>query len=128
MDSKGLICAERADAQAGKLAHHKVPFAHAGVGQVANLLSAVEAIKPSILIGVSTIHGAFNEEMVKAMAQINEHPIIFPLSNPTSCAECSFEDAKQWSKGNVMFASGSPFPPLCFNGEQCHPAQVRNGG
>lgn len=124
LDSKGLICAERADAQAGRLAHHKVPFAHAGVGPLPGLLSAVQTLKPTILIGVSTIHHAFTQQVVEAMSQLNEHPIIFPLSNPTCKSECSYEEAMQWSNGSVLFASGSPFQPLCFNGEECHPSQV----
>lgn len=125
MDSKGLICAERADAQAGSLAHHKVPFAHAGVGPLPDLLSAVRTLQPTILIGVSTIHHAFNQQVVEAMCEVNPQPIIFPLSNPTCKSECSFEQAAQWSRGSVLFASGSPFQPLCINGEECHPAQVR---
>uniref|UniRef100_A0A383VNK3 Malic enzyme n=1 Tax=Tetradesmus obliquus TaxID=3088 RepID=A0A383VNK3_TETOB len=126
MDSKGLICAERPDAQAGSLAHHKVPFAHAGVGHLPDLLSAVRTLKPTILIGVSTIHHAFNQQVVEAMCEVNPQPIIFPLSNPTCKSECSFEQAAQWSRGSVLFDSGSPFQPLCINGEECHPAQANN--
>jgi malate dehydrogenase (oxaloacetate-decarboxylating)(NADP+) len=125
MDSKGLICAERADAQAGTLAHHKAPFAHAGVGPLPDLLSAVRTLQPTILIGVSTILDTFTKEGVEAMCEYNEQPIIFPLSKPTCTSECSFEDALQRSCGSVLFASGSPFQPLSINGQEFHPAQVR---
>jgi malate dehydrogenase (oxaloacetate-decarboxylating)(NADP+) len=124
MDSKGLICAERADAQAGTLAHHKAPFAHAGVGPLPDLLSAIRTLQPTILICVSAIHNAFTQQVVEAMCEYNAQPIIFPLSNPTCKSECSFADALQWSHSSVLFASGSPFQPLCINGQECHPAQV----
>lgn len=70
----------------------QVPFAH-DVAPADDLLSAVQQLRPSILIGVSTVANAFTQEVVEAMAEINTRPLIFPLSNPTSKSECTFEQA-----------------------------------
>jgi len=123
MDSKGLVCKSRLSG----LQPHKVAFAH-DVEYQPDLLSAIDAIKPTALIGVSTIGGAFNEDVVKAMAVLNERPIIFPLSNPTSKAECTFEQAMRWTDGKVVFASGSPFDPVTRqrDGVKVFPAQANN--
>lgn len=77
-------------------------------------------------MGVSTIAKAFNKEVIELMSQINERPIIFALSNPTSKAECSAEEAYTWSKGKAIFASGSPFPPCNFEGKTFVPGQGNN--
>lgn len=88
---------------------------------------AVKQLKPTMLVGVSTIAGAFTKEVVELLAEINERPIIFPLSNPTSKAECTYEDAFEWTKGKVVFASGSPFPQLTgLDGKLYYPAQANN--
>jgi malate dehydrogenase (oxaloacetate-decarboxylating)(NADP+) len=125
LDSKGLVCAERGPVSS--LQHHKRAFAHEGVPYCKDLLSAVEQLKPTALIGVSTIAKAFDEPVVRAMTALNTRPIIFPLSNPTSKAECTFEEAYKWSDGKVLFASGSPFSPLAGNDGKTHyPAQANN--
>jgi malate dehydrogenase (oxaloacetate-decarboxylating)(NADP+) len=121
IDSKGLVCKSRTDLQ-----EHKLPFAH-DVPYEPNLLAAVKALKPSVLIGVSTITGAFSKEVLEVMHENNERPVIFPLSNPTSKAECTFEEAYHYTGGNVVFASGSPFPPYTTNDERTlYPAQANN--
>mmetsp|Transcript_6484 Transcript_6484/g.9940 ORF Transcript_6484/g.9940 Transcript_6484/m.9940 type:complete len:510 (-) Transcript_6484:359-1888(-) len=120
MDSKGLVCKSRQDLQP-----HKVAFAH-DVPFQADLVSAIRAIRPTILVGVSTLASAFTEEVVKLMAELNPRPIIMPLSNPTSKAECTFEQAVSWTDGKVVFASGSPFPPLQHGGRTLYPAQANN--
>ena len=128
MDSKGLVCKQRLDApQTPKhaLQPHKIAFAH-DVPYQPDLSAAIDAIKPTVLIGVSTIHGAFDETIVRKMAALNERPIIMPLSNPTSKAECTFEQAVRWSDGKVVFASGSPFPPMKYGGRTLFPAQANN--
>jgi malate dehydrogenase (oxaloacetate-decarboxylating)(NADP+) len=68
-------------------------------------------------MGLSTIRGIFDETIVKKMATINQDPIIFPLSNPSSNAECTFEEAMKWTDGRAVFASGSPFPNYVHNGK-----------
>jgi len=120
LDSKGLVCKSR-----DQLQPHKMAFAH-DIPYQPDLISAIRAIRPTILVGVSATAGAFNEEAVTTMAAINARPIIMPLSNPTSKAECTFEQAVLWTAGKVVFASGSPFPPLQHKGTTLYPAQANN--
>ncbi|MFA5123210.1 NAD-dependent malic enzyme, partial [Zavarzinia sp.] len=105
-DINGLVVADRND-----LAPFQRPFAHKGE-QLRDFAQAVEVLKPTGIIGVSAVAKAFTQEVIEAMARINERPIIFPYSNPTSHAECTAEEAYKWSEGRAIFASGSPFPPV----------------
>ena len=116
VDSKGLVTSERTG-----LAHHKLNYAHeppkmkdgqscGGEGDA--LLDAVNAIEPSALMGVSAQGGSFTETILKRMAALNEHPLIFALSNPTSKAECTATEAYIHTNGRAVFASGSPFDPV----------------
>lgn len=120
VDSKGLVVKSRQD-----LAEHKLRYAH-DFPFAADLLSAVKTLKPTALIGVSTIAKSFNQAVVEAMSEMNERPIIFALSNPTSKAECSAEEAYSWSKGRAIYASGSPFPPYVYEGKTFVPGQGNN--
>jgi len=120
VDSKGLVVKDRKD-----LAHHKLPYAHPHA-PCPDFLSAVKALKPSVVIGVSTQASAFNAKVVEALCQINERPIIFALSNPTSKSECTAEEAYNFSKGRAIFASGSPFPPCTVGGKTFEPGQGNN--
>ena len=120
VDSKGLVVKGRAD-----LAEHKLPFAH-DHAPLSDLLTAVNALRPTVLIGVSGQPHTFSEPVVRAMSAINERPVIFALSNPTSKSECTAEQAYEWSAGQAIFASGSPFPPLTYRGRLLVPAQANN--
>lgn len=91
-----------------------------------DFMAAIESIKPSTIIGVSTIGGAFNQKVVEAMARINERPVILALSNPTEHAECTAEQAYQWSKGKAIYAAGVPFAPVRFNNQTFMPGQANN--
>jgi malate dehydrogenase (oxaloacetate-decarboxylating)(NADP+) len=120
VDSKGLVVAGR-----GELAHHKLRYAHAHA-PVADFAEAVRQLKPTALIGVSAMAGGFTQEAVKEMARLNERPIIFALSNPTSKAECTAEEAYAWTEGRALFASGSPFAPVTVGGRRYVPRQGNN--
>ncbi|CAK9328289.1 unnamed protein product [Citrullus colocynthis] len=121
VDSKGLIVHSRKDS----LQHFKKPWAHEHE-PVKDLLSAVKAIKPTVLIGSSGVGRTFTKEVIEAVASINEKPLIMALSNPTSQSECTAEEAYTWSEGRAIFASGSPFDPFEYNGKLFVPGQSNN--
>ncbi|KAF3446728.1 hypothetical protein FNV43_RR11908 [Rhamnella rubrinervis] len=121
VDSKGLIVNSRL----GSLQHFKKPWAHEHE-PVKELLDAVKAIKPTVLIGSSGVGKTFTKEVVEAMADFNEKPLILALSNPTSQSECTAEEAYTWSKGRAIFASGSPFDPVNYEGKVFVPGQANN--
>ena len=108
-----------------KLQHHKIPFAH-DRAFIKTLDEAVKTLRPRVLIGVSTQASSFTPAILRLMSEINERPIIFPLSNPTHLAECTFEEAMANTQQRVVFASGSPFPPMEVKGVTHYPAQANN--
>ncbi|THU52939.1 hypothetical protein C4D60_Mb10t09180 [Musa balbisiana] len=118
VDSKGLIVSSRMES----LQHFKKPWAH-DHEPVNNLLDAVKAIKPTVLIGTSGVGKTFTQDVVEAMASFNEKPVILALSNPTTQSECTAEEAYTWSKGCAIFASGSPFDPVEYEGKIFVPGQ-----
>ncbi|XP_004628315.1 NADP-dependent malic enzyme [Octodon degus] len=121
VDSKGLIVKGRAS-----LTQEKAKFAHEHK-EMKNLEAIVKEIKPTVLIGVAAIGGAFTEPILKDMAAFNQRPIIFALSNPTSKAECSAEQCYKITQGRAIFASGSPFDPVTLpNGRTLYPGQGNN--
>jgi malate dehydrogenase (oxaloacetate-decarboxylating)(NADP+) len=119
-DINGLLVSSRTD-----LAEFQKPFAQDGA-PVSTFVEAVRALRPTGIIGVSTVPKLFNREVIQAMAEINERPIIFPYSNPTSRSECTAEEAYRWSDGRAVFASGSPFPPVEIAGHKFVPGQGNN--
>ena len=121
VDTKGLVTNDRGDG----LAEHKVYFSrddNAGK-QYKSLEDVVNHVKPTILMGLSTIGGAFSPRILTNMGKWNDHPIIFPLSNPSANSECTFEDAVKYTNGKALFASGSPFDELEYNGKRLLPGQ-----
>ncbi len=120
VDSKGLVVASRKD-----LAPHKLPYAHEHA-PAEDFLAAVKALKPTAIIGAGATPGLFTQEVVETMSELNERPIVFALSNPTSKSECTAEQAYRWSGGRALFASGSPFDPVDFDGAHYVPRQGNN--
>ncbi|MCI0449700.1 MAG: NAD-dependent malic enzyme [Chlorobi bacterium] len=119
-DRHGLVTKSRND-----LADYKLPFAR-DYEFVSDFLEAIHLIKPTAIIGVSTIKSAFNQKIIEAMSELNKKPIIFACSNPTSHSECTAEEAYKWSDGRAIFASGSPFEPVELKGKTYYPGQGNN--
>jgi malate dehydrogenase (oxaloacetate-decarboxylating)(NADP+) len=119
VDIDGLLVKGR-----GNLLPHNEEFAHE-YPQL-NFLEAVKELKPHILIGASGAGGAFNQEIIEAMALNHETPVIFALSNPTANSECTASQAYEWSKGKAVFASGSPFGEVEYGGKMFKPGQGNN--
>jgi len=119
-DANGLLENTRAD-----LAPFQRPYSHAHA-PCRDFVAAIESIQPTVLIGVSTAARAFDQRVIQAMARINQRPVIFPFSNPTSRSECTAEEAYRWSEGRAVFASGSPFPPVRIGDRTFVPGQGNN--
>jgi malate dehydrogenase (oxaloacetate-decarboxylating)(NADP+) len=105
VDTQGLVVKGR-----GRLAEHKLAYAHEAPF-APDFISALRAVQPTAIVGVSTTPKSFDREVIETMTRYNERPIVFALSNPTSRSECTAEEAYSWSGGRAIFASGSPFPP-----------------
>lgn len=120
VDSKGLVVGSRTD-----LVAHKRPFAQ-DFPFHRDLLSVVEAVKPTAIIGASGQPKTFTPDILQAMAKQNERPIVFALSNPTSQSECTAEEAYRFTNGRAVFASGSPFPAVTINDQTFVPGQANN--
>src|SRR6516162_1351980 len=120
VDSRGLVVGGRAG-----LSGHKLRFAH-DHAPIGDFLTAIRTLKPTAIIGVAAVGGAFTPEVLRAMAELNKHPIVFALSNPTSKAESSAEDAYRYTQGRALFACGSPYDPVTLNGRTFVPRQGNN--
>jgi malate dehydrogenase (oxaloacetate-decarboxylating)(NADP+) len=120
MDSKGLVVRSR-----DKLASHKLPYAHDHEG-CTDFLAAVHALRPTAILGLSGQPDTFSQQVIEAMATYNDRPVIFALSNPTSKAECTAEEAYGYSDGRAVFASGSPFAPVTIGNRTFVPGQGNN--
>jgi malate dehydrogenase (oxaloacetate-decarboxylating)(NADP+) len=120
VDSRGLVVRGRTD-----LAEHKVAYAHEHA-PVGNFFTAIRNLKPTVIIGVAAARGIFTPEVLQTMAEINERPIVFALSNPTSKSECTAEEAYRHTSGRVLFACGSPYDPVKLDGRIFVPRQGNN--
>jgi len=120
VDSRGLVVKNRANLNASKL-----PYAHEHP-PVGDFLTAIRTLKPTVIIGVAAVGGTFTPEVLQTMAKINKRPIIFALSNPTSKAECSAEEAYRHTAGRALFACGSPYDPVKLDGKTFVPRQGNN--
>lgn len=119
-NSKGLLVNSRTD-----LENYKKIFAH-DHEPISDFITAIRQLRPTAIIGVSAIGGAFTKEIIETMSAINEFPLIFPYSNPTTHSECSAEEAYRWSAGKAIFASGSPFEVVELDGKKFVPGQGNN--
>jgi malate dehydrogenase (oxaloacetate-decarboxylating)(NADP+) len=119
VDRSGLLVMERDD-----LAPHNLPYAH----DVPNVpfAEAIRTIRPHVLIGATGAPGVFTEDILRLMGEVNERPVIFALSNPTSRAECTAQQAYEWTDGRAVFASGSPFDAVTLNEQVFQPGQGNN--
>ena len=119
-DVNGLLESTRKD-----LVDFQKPYSHRHA-PTKDFVAAIESIKPTTIIGVSTIGGAFTQKVVETMSQINERPVILALSNPTEKAECTPEQAYTWSKGKAIYAAGVQFAPVHYGGHTYLPGQANN--
>jgi len=119
-DINGLLEDTRKD-----LVDFQKPYAHTHA-PTRDFVAAIESIKPTTIIGVSTVGGTFTQKVIEAMSRINERPVVLALSNPTEHAECTPEQAYTWSKGKAIYAAGVQFPPVRFNGQTFLPGQANN--
>ena len=130
MDSRGLVTQARAELEDFKAAYART------VEEVARyacsdptritLEETIRHFRPTILIGTSGMAGLFTEAVVRAMAAVNDRPIVFPLSNPTSKSECTAAEAIRWSDGRAIVATGSPFDPVAHRGRTYRIGQGNN--
>jgi malate dehydrogenase (oxaloacetate-decarboxylating)(NADP+) len=119
-DINGLLEDTRKD-----LVDFQKPYAHKHA-PTRDFVTAIESIKPTTIIGVSTVGGTFTQKVIEAVSRINERPVVLALSNPTEHAECTPEQAYTWSKGKAIYAAGVQFPPVRFNGQTFLPGQANN--
>jgi malic enzyme len=130
VDSRGLVTRDRAGLEPFKAAFarpaQEVARYRCHKRSAITLVEAIENFRPTVLLGTSGTAGVFNEEVVNAMAAVNDRPIVFPLSNPTTKSECTAEQAVVWSDGRAIVATGSPFAPVAFDGRTFRIGQGNN--
>ncbi len=119
VDIHGLLVKDRDD-----LLPHNLPYAHDAPRL--DFIEAIGFVRPHALIGATGAPGTFTRQTIQTLASIHRRPLVFALSNPTSRAECTAEEAYRWSEGRAVFAGGSPFPPVTLGGQTFHPAQANN--
>ena len=122
VDTRGLLTSGRE-----QIPDQKRPYAHAAdIAPTDDLLEIIEHIKPTALIGCAGQPQTFTQPVVDRLCELNERPIVFALSNPTSKAECTAQQAYEWSDGKAIYASGSPFDPVRLSGQTLVPGQGNN--
>ena len=119
-DINGLLETTRTD-----LVDFQKPYAHKH-DPTKDFVEVIKSLKPTTIIGVSTVGGAFSQEVVETMSQLNDRPVILALSNPTEHAECTAEQAYKWSEGKAIYAAGVQFPPVHLDGKTFLPGQANN--
>jgi malate dehydrogenase (oxaloacetate-decarboxylating)(NADP+) len=119
-DVNGLLEPSRKD-----LFDFQKPYAHPHAPS-RNFVACIESLKPTAILGVSTVGKTFTRPVIEAMSGLNDRPIIFALSNPTEHAECTPEEAYVWSKGKALYAAGVQFPPVSYDGRTFLPGQANN--
>jgi malate dehydrogenase (oxaloacetate-decarboxylating)(NADP+) len=119
VDMNGLVVKSRTD-----LMSHNLPYAHDHPPLAFG--AAIDALQPQVLIGATGARGTFTQEVIERMCAINSRPVLFALSNPTSNAECTADEAYTWSRGQAVFASGSPFGTVAYEGRVFRPGQGNN--
>jgi malate dehydrogenase (oxaloacetate-decarboxylating)(NADP+) len=119
VDVNGLVVKARTD-----LMPHNLPYAHDH--PPLDFRAAIDTLRPNVLIGATGAPGTFTRDVVERMCAINERPVLFALSNPTSRAECTPQQAYEWSRGRAVFASGSPFGTVTYDGRTFRPGQGNN--
>ncbi|EHL02264.1 putative NAD-dependent malic enzyme [Glarea lozoyensis 74030] len=126
VDKPGLLLKSHGD----KLTHAQIPYAREDSDykgtSTSDLLSVIKAVKPHVLIGTSTQPKTFTKEVIQEMSSHVDRPIVFPLSNPTRLHEADPKDINEWSKGKALIATGSPFPPVSYNGKEYEVAECNN--
>jgi malate dehydrogenase (oxaloacetate-decarboxylating) len=129
IDQYGLITEDRQNVEPEQLPYarkqHEVRSWKQLNGEI-TLLDVVRNVRPTVLIGVSGQPGTFTEQVVREMAKYTNRPVIFPLSNPTSCSEATPQDLMNWTEGRVLIGTGSPFPPVEIAGKKTPVAQTNN--
>eukprot|EP00698_Gefionella_okellyi_P004425 TRINITY_DN14083_c0_g1_i1.p1 TRINITY_DN14083_c0_g1~~TRINITY_DN14083_c0_g1_i1.p1 ORF type:complete len:595 (+),score=123.39 TRINITY_DN14083_c0_g1_i1:152-1936(+) len=121
VDRDGLISQNRPN-----LTYGQKNFARRDMAEGVSLMNVVQKVKPTVLLGLSAVGGLFTEDLIREVAKNTERPIVFPLSNPTAHAECTAQQAFEWTNGRAFFASGSPFAPVTLNGKKFFPNQCNN--
>jgi malate dehydrogenase (oxaloacetate-decarboxylating) len=130
VDSDGLITSDMSGLRDFQRPYARSPQEVKGWasrrGSEISLLDAVRKARPTILLGTSTVHGAFTQEVIAAMSSAVERPIVFPISNPTSRIEAMPADVIAWSKGKALVAVGIPVPPVQYGGVTYQIGQANN--
>lgn len=126
VDKQGLLFDDMPDLTPGQKEFARSRSEFANSEDLTDLLSVVKAVHPTIMVGTSTVHGAFTEDVIKEMAAHTERPIVMPISNPTKLTEATAADVIKWSDGRALVATGIPSAPVEYNGVTYEIGQANN--